>query len=80
MSPVTAETELAADDYARLQELADAEGRSIEEALREAVVEWLDRHGVDRLFTFHDGYEVPTAGRTNAESIERMLYGQEDRS
>lgn len=72
---VTVETELNADDYDRLRELADVEGVPIEEALRQAVVEWLDRHGVDPLFTFHECYEVPTTGPTDAESIETELYG-----
>lgn len=49
-------------EYVRLRELADAEGISLEEALRRAASDWIDRHDAiaadDPLFTFHDGYDV----------------------
>lgn len=72
------QTELDRGEYARLRELAEAEGLSIKEALRRATTAWIDRHDAmaedDPLFTFHDDYEVPTTGRTDAESIEAELY------
>lgn len=72
------QTELARGEYARLRQLAEAEGLSIEEALRRATTAWIDRHDAiaedDPLFTFHDDYEVPTTGRTDAESIEAELH------
>jgi len=72
------QTELATGEYARLRELAEAEGLSIKEALRRATSEWIDKHDAipaqDPLFTFHDGYEVPTSGRSDAEAIEAELY------
>lgn len=72
------QTELDWGEYTRLRELADAEGITIKEALRRATTDWIDRHDAiaedDPLFTFHDGYEVPTSGPTDAESLEAELY------
>lgn len=74
------QTELDPGEYARLRELAEAEGLSIKEALRRATTDWIDRHDAiaedDPLFTFHDGYEVPTSGPSDAASIEAELYDQ----
>lgn len=73
------QTELDGGAYARLRELAEAEGISIKEALRRATVDWIDRHDAidedDPLYTFHDGYEVPTAGPRDATSLDAELYG-----
>lgn len=72
------QTELDRGEYARLRELAEAEGISIKEALRRATTDWIDRHDTiaedDPLFAFHADYEVPTTGPTDAESIEAELY------
>lgn len=73
------QTELEPGEYTRLRELAEAEGISIKEALRRATTDWIDRHDAispeDPLFRFHEDYDVPTTGPTNAESIEAELYG-----
>lgn len=72
------QTELNRGEYERLRELAEAENISIKEALRRATNDWIDRHDSiaadDSLFTFHDSYEVPTSGPTDAASIEAELY------
>lgn len=72
------QAELDRGEYARLRELAAAEGLSIKEALHRATVYWIDQHDAiaedDPLFTFHDDYEVPTSGPTDAASIEAELY------
>ena len=72
------QTELDRSEYARLRELAEAEGISIKEALRRATTDWIDRRDAiaedDPLFAFHDDYEVPTSGPTDADSIEAELY------
>lgn len=74
------QTELDRGEYTRLRDLAEAEGISIKEALRRAATDWIDRHDAidedDPLFTFHDGYDVPTTGPTDAESLEAELYDQ----
>lgn len=74
------QTELDRAEYDRLRELAEAEGLSLKEALRRATTDWIDRHDAidedDPVFTFHDGYDVPTTGPTDAEAIEAELYGQ----
>ena len=76
------QTELDRSEYARLRELAEAEGISIKDALRRATSDWIDRHDAiaedDPLFTFHDEYEVPTSGPTDPGSIEAELYGPVD--
>lgn len=80
----TVQTELATGEYARLRELAEAEGRSIKEALRRATSEWIDTHDAipaqDPLVTVPDGDEVPTSGRSDAEAIEAERYDPCDRS
>ena len=72
------QTELDRGEYVRLRELAAEEGISIKEALRRATTDWIDRHDAiaedDPLFTFHETYEVPTSGRTDAESLDAELY------
>ena len=77
--PKNVQTELDAGEYTRLRELAEAEGISIKEALRRAATDWIDRHDAispkDPLFRFHDDFDVPTTGPTDAESIEAELYG-----
>lgn len=74
------QTELGGREYARLREIAEEEGISIKEALRRATREWIDRHDApapdDPLFTFHDGYEVPTSGPTAAGRLDDELYGE----
>ena len=72
------QTELDRGEYARLRELAESEGISIKEALRRATSDWIDRHDAvpedDPLFAFHDDFDVPTTGPTDADSIEAELY------
>lgn len=71
-------TDLDLGQCIRLRELAESRGISIEEALRRATSDWIDRHDAiaedDPLFAFHDRYEVPTSGPTDPESIESALY------
>lgn len=76
------QTELDSGEYERLRELAEEEGISIKEALRRAATDWIDRHDAiaedDALFTFHDGFEVPTSGPTDPDALEAELYGPRD--
>lgn len=72
------QTELAIDDYRRLARIAEDEGKSLKQTLREAAEAYIEsQEQLDRdspLFTFHDRVTVPEGERTDASDLDRMLY------
>lgn len=73
------QTELSEPEYRQFRRVAEEEGLSLKEALRQAALEYVDdRESIDEddpFFTFHERVDVPVGERTDASEMDEDLYG-----
>lgn len=70
------QTTISEELHKKLVEISKSEKRSIKELVREAIEDWLIWSGGTREDSFLNLKPVDFGVKTNAEELERVLYGR----